>query len=137
MFIPGIFYLRGGKLPYYQLPFILLEELFHGVHALVVNPLFQAPVIWVKCSEFEEGVNGMIPDTSKGCILLFLGSIDKSGMVDVAWSSSSSNNLLSSLGSPIFVDSTCEVASKETSLGLAIFFFPNWSKFPLDSMTCL
>ena len=55
------------------------------------------------------------------------GPIEKLGMVGVAWLSSSSNNLFSSLGSSILGGSTlgssaCGVAYKETSLGLVIFF---------------
>ena len=47
-------------------------------------------------------------------------------------------------GSVTLGSSSCAVGSKETSLGLAIFFFdgdilwcPEWAKLPLGSTTCL
>ena len=51
---------------------------------------------------------------------------ERSAMVDVATSSSTSNNLFSSCGSSMLVVSSLGGESKETSLGLSDFSFGWW-----------
>ena len=102
--------------------FILFEKMFHILHVLMFDPHSET---------FSSGWSGeSLNRTSIAYSLLDLtftssssmGS-ERSGVVDVPTSSSTSNNLFSSFGSSTMGVSSLRVGSKETSLGLSNLFW--------------